>query len=59
MAKQTRYASSKKSDGELEELSEKLANDLRYHIRTLVRERTNGGEDRWRRLRREICVVFF
>lgn len=36
MAKQTRYTSSKKSDGDLEELSEKLANDLRFHIRMLV-----------------------
>lgn len=35
MAKQSKYTS-KKSDGELEELSEKLANDLRFHIRTLV-----------------------
>jgi hypothetical protein len=36
MAKQSKYSSSKKSDGDLEELSEKLANDLRFHIRTLV-----------------------
>lgn len=34
MAKQSKY-SSKKSDGDLEELSEKLASDLRFHIRTL------------------------
>mmetsp|Transcript_2818 Transcript_2818/g.2810 ORF Transcript_2818/g.2810 Transcript_2818/m.2810 type:complete len:308 (-) Transcript_2818:59-982(-) len=34
MAKQSKY-SSKKTDGDLEELSEKLANDLRFHIRTL------------------------
>ena len=38
MAKQSKYSSSRGND-EVQNLSEKLSNDLRTHIRTLVRTR--------------------